>query len=372
MEIFAAITPGLEGALAEELAALAGRPARQVPGGACLEGSLEDAAGLVLWARTPAHLRVRLGAVPARSTQQLAAGLRALDWSQVLHPGQRVTVRATLRGARFRADAAEAQVRRAAEAATRGRRLSHRRPPPPQAVHLRVVDGLATVSLDAADGPLHKRGYRRATAGAPIRENLAAALLLAAGWVPGAPLADPMCGAGTFSIEAAWMSRDRAPGLDHRPPVCRWPGFPDGAWRALLAEARRAEGVPAPIYTADRNPGAVRATRENARRAGVLGDLALERADLTRPAGPLPGPKGLVIVNPPYGARIADRRRLHGLYRVLGRGLAARFPGWRLAALAPEKALAGRLLPRMEELLTFKNGGIPVGFYVGELPGGAQ
>lgn len=370
MEIFAAITPGLEPVVAEEIRALAGRPVREVPGGVCIDGDLEDAAGLVLWARTPAHIRVRLGTVKARSPQELEAGARRLPWKDFVHPGQRIDVSATLKGARFkRSDVAALKVSQAAAAALRGPRLSHRRPPPPQGVQVRIVGHEATISLNAGGEALHRRGYRLATAKAPIRENLGAALLLAAGWVPGAPLADPMCGAGTFSIEAALMARDRAPGRDREPPVVGWPSFPKGAWERLRREVRKdGQRVRTPIFTSDRDPGAVRATRENAQRAGVLDDLRLTRADLTAIDGPEIGPPGLVILNPPYGVRVADQQRLHGLYRRLGQGLAARYPGWRLAALATDKALAGRLLPRMEQLLTFRNGGIPLGLYVGELP----
>jgi len=372
MEIFAAVTPGLEPVVAEEIRALAGRPVTEVPGGVCLEGSLEDAAGLVLWARTPAHIRVRLGTVKARSLQELEAGVRRLPWKDFVHPGQRVEVSATLKGARFRrADAAAGKVAQAAAAALKGPRLSHRRPPPPQGVQVRIVGNEATISLNAGGEALHRRGYRKATAKAPIRENLGASLLLAAGWVPGAPLADPMCGAGTFSIEAALMARDRAPGRDRVPPVVHWPSFPKGSWETLRREARKGgQRVPTSIFTSDRDPGAVRATRENAKRAGVLDDLRLTRADLTerREARPEEGPPGLVILNPPYGVRVADQQKLHGLYRRLGQGLAARYPGWRLAALATDNALAGRLLPRMESLLHFRNGGIALSLYVGELP----
>ncbi len=377
MEIFAAIPPGLEGVLAEEVSALADRPARAVVGGVCLEGDLTDAAGLALWSRTAAHVRVRLGTVPARSLEELATRVRGLSWRDFVHPGQRLEVKATLKGARFRhPDAAAARVRQAAEAALKGPRLSHRRPPPPQAVQVRVEGGEATISLDAGGGLLHRRGYRQATAKAPLRENLAAALLLAAGWVPGAPLADPMCGAGTFSIEAAGMDRELAPGLDRysreAPPVTHWPAFPKGAWDAMLADARRSarpRGA-APIATSDRDPGAIRAARDNARRAGVLESLHISQAPLEQaPLAPFGGRRGLVILNPPYGVRVADRSRLHGLYKTLGAALRERYPGWRLATLATDRALAGRLLPGMESLAEFRNGGIAVALYIGEIPG---
>ncbi|MCB9766261.1 MAG: class I SAM-dependent RNA methyltransferase [Alphaproteobacteria bacterium] len=365
--LFVVAAPGVEHVVAEEVEELADRPVEAVPGGVRLKGTLVDAAGLVLWCRTGGRVLVELGEVPAASLQELRARARALPWSQVLHPGQPFTVKATLRDARYkRADAAAENVQRAIQDATRGRH--HRGRLPQVEVRARVAGRTATLSVDAGGGLLHRRGYRKATAKAPLRENLAAAILRAAGWRPGVPLVDPMCGSGTFSIEAALWAADRAPGLERRPPIVDAPAFPGSAWGALLQEAKRSirpvEGV---FLASDRDRGALTAARSNAERAEVAAAITFAQRAVTDPIPSPPTGPGLVVLNPPYGKRVAENVRLAGLYHAAGRALAAQLPGWRVAALSPDRALAGRLVPGGEPLLEFSNGGIPVLLQVGEL-----
>jgi putative N6-adenine-specific DNA methylase len=228
----------------------------------------------------------------------------------------------------------------------------------------------ATISADAGGGLLHRRGYRKATAKAPIRETLAATLLRAADWRLDEPLADPMCGSGTFLIEAAWMAQDRAPGRGKTPPSVSWPAFPKHLWRQMSQEADRPlRPVEVRLWGRDRDPGAIKATRANADRAGVRQILSLHHGMLDEPWPELQGqPQGLVVLNPPYGIRVADRSRINGLYDKFGQGLRRTFPGWRLAAICPRPELARRLTPQIEEITTFKNGGLNVGFYGGLIP----
>ncbi len=370
--LFLVAPPGLEAFVAEEVAELAETRVEVVPGGVRLKGDLADAAGLVLWSRTAARVLVELGDVPAPSLQGLAAGVRRLPWRDFLVPGQRVQATVSLNQARMRRpDAVAARVAQAAQDALKGPRQTARRPPSPLQVTVRVHGKRATISADAGGGLLHKRGYRQATAKAPIRETLAATLLRAADWHADEPLADPMCGSGTFLIEGAWMRQDRAPGRGLRPPVVDWPAFPSRLWRTLAQEAERL-GLPmgATLHGRDRDPGALKATRANAERAGVAGVLALAHGALDEPWSTLPAGPGLVILNPPYGVRVADRARINGLYDTFGRGLRSVFPGWRLAAITPRPELARRLTPDIEEITTFKNGGLNVGFYGGVIPGG--
>ncbi len=389
MSIYAVCTPGLEPALAEELEELLDRPVHVRAGGVEVEGDLVDAAGLCLWSRCAAKILVVLGEVHAASLQQLEQEVRKLDWSDVLHPGQKVVVKVAGRGRIKHHDAVAKKVgfalgdslRASAQPVGPGRgkrgakrgsaapkhRGQLRRPRtnhPPITLQVRLDERVARLSLDAG-GLLHKRGYRQATAKAPIRENLAACILRMAGWRPGVPLVDPMCGAGTFSIEAAMRSNDIAPSFDP-PPVTGLPGFPEGAWATMLKEAKQAQGIDTdiPILTADRDPGACKATQENAVRAGV--HIAPARKDISAAFERTLEGVGLVVLNPPYGVRVADNVKLAPLYHKIGGALRAQFPGWRVVMVCPDKALAGRVA-KMEELVRFKNGGISVGVFVGEL-----
>lgn len=358
MRIFCGIAPGLEEALAEELRALSERRVQVVEGGAELDGDLVDAAGLALWSRCAGEVLVRVAEVHAPSLEHFRKELLRLPWKDFVHPGQRTEVR--VHGGRLgRTDVVAKKVTHAVKDALRGPRRASR--PPKHAVELKVrlVGKKATVSVVAASG-LHKRGWRKASAKAPIRENLASACLIAAGWQPGVPLYDPFCGAGTFGIEA--LRWGAAPGGDP-PPVTTLPAFPKKVWRRLADEARKSRPEPCDVLLADRDPGAIRATRSNAERAGVKPEIlqkdvseALERK--------MTGP-GLAIMNPPYGRRVAENVKLAGLYRRAGKALGEQVQGWRVAAVCPDAALAGHLGRKMEEIARFSNGGIPVSLFVG-------
>jgi len=374
LEIFATAPPGLESVVCQEVANLAGRSVDGVPGGALLRGDLQDVAGLVLYARTASRILVRLGTVPSGSLQELAQRADKLPWSDFLAPGQPVKVRATVRGGRIkRRDAVEERIASCARHGSRGKKSggrgrgqrSHSKRRPQEFV-VRVMGRETTISADAA-GLLHKRGYRQATAKAPLRENLAAALLVAADWHPAEPLLDPFCGSGTFAIEAAWMARDIPPGRKQRPALAHWPATPKGLWEGLLANASPEGAHPAWIRASDRDEGAIRAARGNAQRANVSDDIQFSCCDL-RSLPPTGVEPGLVICNLPWGKRIGDPKKIRGLYSTFGAALREHLPGWRLAVLCPDRALAGRLVPRMEERLRLAIGGLPVGFYCGVIP----
>jgi putative N6-adenine-specific DNA methylase len=225
---------------------------------------------------------------------------------------------------------------------------------------VRVVRDEFTVSADSSGELLHRRGYRLETAKAPLRETLAAAMVLASGWRPERPLADPFCGSGTIAIEAAMLARRLAPGLGRGFAFERWPGFDAAAWRAARARAA-AEALPdapAPIVAADRDAGAVAAARANAGRAGVSTSIDFREAPLSAlapPAGP-----GALVTNPPYGVRIGEEARLRDLYATLGRLARERLDGWTLAMLAANPRLEGATGLAWRELFRTSNGGIPV------------
>jgi putative N6-adenine-specific DNA methylase len=239
---------------------------------------------------------------------------------------------------------------------------------------VRFLHDRCTVSADSSGALLTYRGYRQALAKAPLRENLAAAVLLGSGWNGQAPLVDPMCGAGTIPIEAALIARRIAPGLasaDRQPrryAFREWPNFDRAVWEAVVerAMAEMLPGAGIPIHGSDRDAGALEATHDNAQRAGVLPDLTLRVHPLSA-LEPPPGP-GWLVSNPPYGLRVGESRALRDLYAALGRVAREELPGWRVALLSAERSLEAQVKLPFAEALRTRNGGIPVRLVVAEVP----
>ena len=360
MDLFAVCAPGLEPVLAAELAAL-GLQARSVPGGAEVRGDAPDLERMNLWLRTASRVLVRLGQVKATDFAALVRKARSLPFEAVARPGQPVALRVTCHKSRLYHSRAVAQ--RLHEALQE--RLGGAVPlsdhdeegvDPPQLLLARFDHDVCTVSADSSGPLLHRRGYRLLQSQAPLRETLAAAVLLAAGYTGAEPLLDPLCGSGTIPIEAALIARRRAPGLQRDFAFQRWREYDPGRFQALRARAREQEllRAPAPIGGSDMDPAAIAAARENAARAGVEDDLRIEQQPI-RDAHPAPGP-GLIATNPPYGVRVGGD--LPRLYAELGE--LARRSGYRVAALTGDRSAAQRSGLRWKPLLRTRNGGIQV------------
>ncbi len=212
-------------------------------------------------------------------------------------------------------------------------------------VWLRVRNDRVRVSVDASGERLQRRGYRLDGARAPLRETLAAGILLALEWDPTTPLVDPMCGSGTFPIEAALMAANRGPNSGRRFACDDWPGFEPG--KPVRAVAAAPSG-PTQIVGVDRDSRALAAARDNAQRAEVAVDWFNAAAENI---GPGDLPPGLIIANPPYGRRLEEP---HSALRTL-EAMRERFVGWRLAALWPHDIPRG-----WSRRLFVRNGGIGI------------
>jgi putative N6-adenine-specific DNA methylase len=233
------------------------------------------------------------------------------------------------------------------------------------AIKARIDDDLCTISIDTTGESLHKRGHKAAVAKAPMRENLAALFLRQCGYDGRMPVLDPMCGSGTFVIEAAEIAAGLKPGRSRRFAFEQLASFENAAWQKL-----RAGGAAKPLdptirfHGRDRDAGAIRMSRANAERAGIasLTDFqATDLGDLTAPEGP----PGLVIVNPPYGTRIGEKKGLLPLYRKLGETLRARFTGWRVGVITNDADLAAACaLPFAPPFGPVSHGGIRVSLYL--------
>ncbi|MCB1919225.1 MAG: bifunctional 23S rRNA (guanine(2069)-N(7))-methyltransferase RlmK/23S rRNA (guanine(2445)-N(2))-methyltransferase RlmL [Candidatus Competibacteraceae bacterium] len=366
---FLATAPaGMEPLLVAELAEWGATGLKPVRGGIRFQGSLEAAYRACLWSRTASRVLLVLTELPVANAETLYASIHDLPWEEHLQPQGTLSVEFT--GACPGIDHSHYGAQRVKDAVVDrfrercGQRPSVDRRQPDLRIHVQLRNGQAMISLDLSGDSLHRRGYREATVTAPLKETLAAALLLKAGWpdiaITGGALVDPLCGSGTLAIEAAWIAGDRAPGLlrEHW-GFSGWLGHIPALWNRLLTEAQERSAVGRSriplILASDHDPKAVRATLMNAGRAGVADYLRIERRDLAD-IEPLPGPPGLLIANAPYGERLGEQDELAALYALLGDRLKTRFSGWRAAVFTGNSELGKRMGLRAEKVHTFHNG----------------
>ncbi len=371
LQFFAACPRNVADLLAGELRSLGIEPGREHPAGVSFAGPLAHAYLACLHSRTASRVLLTLAEVPASSPEALYDGVRDIDWLQHLAPEGTLAVDTVgespswLRHSQFAAlKVKDAIVDRIREAA--GTRPSVDTDRPDLRVSVRFARERATLGIDLSGDPLHRRGYRQSGVEAPLKENLAAALLLRAGWPEiaerGGPFLDPMCGSGTLVIEAALMAARIAPGLLRRRfGFERWRQHDAATWAALreAAEARRdlASLGAGRLRGFDREQSAVRAAIANANAAGLGDHVVFERRDLSN-LEKTALPPGLVMVNPPYGVRLGDEEKLAPLYATLGSRLIACFPGWEAAVFTGNPPLGRALRLRAYRQHAFFNGAI--------------
>ncbi|MGB0466563.1 MAG: bifunctional 23S rRNA (guanine(2069)-N(7))-methyltransferase RlmK/23S rRNA (guanine(2445)-N(2))-methyltransferase RlmL [Pontibacterium sp.] len=374
MNFFLTCPKGVELLLEEELKQLGISETRQTVAGVYFQGELEAAYRACLWSRLANRVLLPLNSFESETAEQLYDGVQEVTWLDHLRPegslaidfnGRTEGINNTQFGAQKTKDAIVDQIR-----AQTGRRPSVERQTPDIRINVHLNRGRATVSLDLSGDSLHRRAYRLRAGAAPLKENLAAALLLRCGWPEVATerplLVDPMCGSGTLLIEAAMMAADIAPGLQRRYfGFNRWLQHSRDTWNSLCDEAkqRREEGLAAltcRFAGRDMDTKVLSNARENAARAGVDGFIDFEKCrleDLTRAA--LPEAKtGLMLTNPPYGERLGDESQLKFLYRHLGDLLKQQFPGWLAAVFTGNPDLCKVMGLRADKQYKFYNGTI--------------
>ncbi len=358
LEIFLVSPPGLESVLCDEARELGFSGAKTVPGGVALAGSWADVMRANLRVRGASRVLVRIGSFHAVHLSQLDKRARKLDWRAWLKSDVPVRVEATCRKSKiYHSGAAAERV---------GKAIAGAGIPVADAGELRVLvrieNDLVTVSLDTSGEMLHKRGHKQAVNRAPMRENLAALFLRQCGYAGGETVVDPMCGSGTFVIEAAEMAAGLMPGRSRKFAFQKMAGFDREAWAKMRALARPGQ-TSLRFFGRDRDAGAVRMAVENAERARVVALTEFVQQDISD-AVPPEGVPGLVMLNPPYGGRIGDRKQLAPLYRSLGRVLKERFSGWRVGMVTSSEELAQATgLPFNPPPPPVDNGGISVRCY---------
>jgi len=369
---FATCPKGLEYLLRDELVAIGAHEVREALAGAHFSGTLETAYRACLWSRLASRILLPLAEFDAADDDALYAGVQSLDWSQHLaaHATFAVdagTAQSKLTHSQFIAlrvkDAVVDQFRQ-----RDGTRPGVDTDEPEVRINLRLRRDRATLSLDLAGSPLHRRGWREVQGEAPLKENLAAAMLLRARWpevyAAGGALLDPMCGSGTLLIEGALMAADVAPGLRRGYfGFLGWQQHDIAVWRGLLDEANgRAEtglrSLRAVFSGSDADPRMVQTAKRNAQEAGVAGFFTLDRHDMAHVAPPAGIGYGLVITNPPYGERLGERAEMPQLYRTLGDTLRTRFTGWRAAVLAGDAELGRAMQLHADKRYALYNGAL--------------
>jgi putative N6-adenine-specific DNA methylase len=332
-EIFAMAPPGLEPVLAAEMRELGFADPVAAPGGVTMRGGWRDVWRANLELRGAGRVMATVAGFRALHLAQLDKRARRVDWRAVLQADVPVRVEATSRKSRiYHAGAAAQRVAGAVEAA--GVPVAE---DGAVTLRVRIDDDWVSVAVDTSGEPLHHRGYKLAVGRAPMRETMAALFLRASGFDGSEPVLDPMCGSGTFVIEAAEMAAGAQPGRARGFAFERLASFDAAAFAPLRREAVTVPDLR--FHGSDRDAGAFSRARENAERAGVGAVCRFEKAtvsELQRPEGP----PGLVICNPPYGTRVGDRRALFALYASFGKVVAERFRGWRVGLVTTDAGLA--------------------------------
>lgn len=368
---FATTGKYLESLLADELCQLGAENVAETHGGVRFTGSLATAYRVCLWSRIASRVLRVLERLPASTPEALYESAQRVAWNEHFDLGSTFAVDCHVSQSRItHSHYGALKIKDAVVDQFRGRfgdRPSVDMEHPAVRINAYLYRDEVTLSLDLSGESLHRRGYRQQGVAAPLKENLAAAVLLRAGWPDIArehgALVDPMCGSGTLLIEGAWIAADVAPGLRRAYwGFLGWRQHEPALWQRLIeeAEARRAEGLSRlpDIRGYDKDPEAVRIARSNLERAGLRGLVHIERRDLLACTPAAADQRGLLVANPPYGERLGADSDLPALYRTLGDTLKERFQGWSAAVLTGNPDLGKRMGLRARRFHTLFNGPI--------------
>lgn len=334
-EIFLVATPGLETPLAEEARQKGFKVTSQIAGGVLIKGDWQTVYRANLELRGTTRVLARIGAFRVMHLAQLDKRARKFEWGDFLRPEIPIRVETTCRKSRVYHDRAATQRIETALKEELGATID---PKAKLVVKVRIEDDLCTISLDTSGDSLHKRGHKEALNKAPMRETMAAMFLRQCGYDGSEPVYDPMCGSGTFVIEAAEIAEGLNPGRTRNFAFEHLANFDPKTWEQLRSTAHsQKHGLK--FYGSDRDAGAIRMSQANAERAGIESTAQFTHKSVSDICPP-EGPKGLVIVNPPYGGRIGNKQMLFGLYGALGATLKERFEGWRVGVITSDGSLA--------------------------------
>ena len=367
--LFASTARGLEELLKSELDALGAQDLQVVQGGVHFEADDRTMYQSLLWSRLASRILLPLGEFGVYSDLDLYVGVQSIDWTELFGSQHTFVVHfsgtnESIRNSQFGALKVKDAI---VDSFTRQKlpRPNVDREQPDIRINVWLNKDRASIALDLSGAALHQRGYRQQTGQAPLKENLAAAIVLRSGWQPTTPLLDPMCGSGTLLIEAALIACDRAPGLlRSRWGFTHWRQHNDALWREVKSEAQQraragTAAAQARFFGYDSDGRVLEWAQANARRAGVADLFTFARQDVLQLKNPLPGEqRGTVLSNPPYGERLESEPALIALHSQLGRIMKQHFGGWILSLFSGSPELLSCLQLRAERQFKAKNGPI--------------
>lgn len=370
-QFFATAPKGMEGLLANEIRGLNADEVRESRSGVVFQGGLATAYRVCLWSRIANRVLLTISTFSAADPDELYNGVLGIDWTEHLDVNATLavdftTVRSSITHSQFGAQKVKDAIVDQCRQQT-GERPSVDRDRPDVRINVFLFRDQATVYIDLSGDSLHRRGYRLEGAGAPLKENLASAILVRAGWLEiareGGALVDPMCGSGTLPIEAAMMALDIAPGLMRNHwGFMGWKQHDAGSWSKLVADARdrREKGIQASpvILGFDASARAIDIARDNAAAIGLEDRIEFSQRAI-KDCAPAPDvAMGLVVVNPPYGERLGEHEELKPLYQDLGNCLKSRYQGWRAAVITSDPELGKCLGIRARQINKVFNGAL--------------
>ncbi|KOY63661.1 23S rRNA methyltransferase [Photorhabdus heterorhabditis] len=365
--LFASTARGLEELLKNELEMLGAQSCKIVQGGVHFQGDDRVMYKSLMWSRLASRILLPLNEFNVYSDLDLYLGVQSVDWSQIFSVDSTFSVHFSGTNEEIRNTQYGALKVKDAIVDSFIRKLDQRPNVAKQQPDIRINVFLnkekASVALDLSGEGLHIRGYRDLAGQAPLKENLAAAIIVRSGWQVGTPMVDPMCGSGTLLIEAAMMAADRAPGLYRNNwGFAAWLKHDKEIWTEVTAEAqvrfrKGLQETTARFFGSDIDRRVLDMARSNARRAGVAALITFQQGDASRLENPLPeGSAGTVLSNPPYGERLESEPALIALHSLFGRVMRSRFPGWRLSLFSASPELLSCLQLRAEREFKAKNG----------------
>ena len=373
LSLFCTVPKNMTDLISEEVRSLGGTDIKETISGVSLLGTLETAYRICLWSRTANRVLLKLKSFPIQSNEELYRQVGSINWPEHFSSDESFMVDSAVSNAgNIHSRYASLVVKDAIADYFRGR--TGKRPSvdthsPNIRINLYIKRNEVTISIDLSGDSLHRRGYRAEGGPAPLKENVAAAVLLRAHWPEiassGGSFLDPMCGSGTLPIEAALIAADIAPGMFRKGyGFLKWKGHSSELFEKLSKEAqeRREVGLTTipQIIGYDKSRPAVAAANINIERAGLTGIVHVERRDIKRAAPPVNrnSSAGLTVVNPPYGKRLGQHNELHSLYKSLGTLLKDKFPGWKVALLTANPELAKSTGIKADHINTLYNGPI--------------
>jgi putative N6-adenine-specific DNA methylase len=350
--------------LLQELSSLGGKELKQTPGGIAFSGTWETCYRANLWSRIASRILWRVADFPYKNEKDLYDAVKAVDWPRHFAVQKKIRVNVTAQKSPLKSlEFATLKVKDAICDRFRdklGSRPDVDRAAPDVRIHVFLEEAKGVLYLDSSGEALFKRGWRMDIADAPLRENLAAGILMMTGWKFDQPLLDPMCGGGTLLSEAAAMARGRAPGAKRSFGFEKLSAFDSRLWEKVRDERSIAPVEPR-LYGSDTDPEALKAARRNLGAAGIERWVKLEQADVLERAAP--GPSGVMVANPPYGERIGSPEELAALYPKLGDALKKKFAGWKCFFFTADQRMAKLIRLQPSRRTPLWNGAIECRLY---------